>query len=204
MVVAKPCPVGSRGVDSLPFSQGGTEAQAHALKASGIDFVALYLGVAGKAQADAALAAGLMVFGVTTANKWDGNRAALQAKALGLPPGTSLFLDVEGQDAYTMDPKDLIAKINAWADLVALAGYLPGIYVGSPQPLTSDELTRLHVVRYWRAPARVCDRHGALAEPVPGWCMYQMWPSVHWAGVFVDVDIVGQDFKGRVPVVACP
>lgn len=200
--VAKPCPVGARGVDSLPFSQGGTAAQAHALKAAGVDFVALYLGVASKAVNDACLAAGLSTFGVTIANRFDGKAAVAQMKALGMPVGTTAFLDVEGTSAYNTPAGDLIAKINSWANDVAAAGYIPGIYLGSPQPLTSEELTNLRVVRYWRAPARVVDRHGALAEPSPGWCMYQVWPSVTHAGVFVDFDFVSQDFKGRVPAMA--
>jgi hypothetical protein len=141
-------------------------------------------------------------FGVTLAGRYDGKSAAEQAHLLGLARGTTLFLDLEGKAAYETPPDALIHAINAWADEVALVGYVPGIYVGSPQPLTTDELTRLHVVRYWRAPARVCDRHGALAEPLPGWCVYQAWPSHTRAGVFVDVDFVSQDFKGRVPTIS--
>ena len=196
------CPVGAVGVDSLPFSQAGTPEQAQALKASGVDFIALYLGVATEQQTRAALDAGLLVFGVTLANRYDGQRSAEQANQLGLPAGCALFLDLEGRPAYDTPAASLIAAINAWADAVAAVGYVPGIYVGSPQPLTTDELTRLHVVRYWRAPARVVDRHGALAEPAPGWCMVQAWPSVTRGGVFVDVDFAYQDFKGRVAPMA--
>lgn len=200
MSVARAAIAGARGVDSYPFSQVGSDAQAKALKAAGIDFVALYLGVAKQAQNDACLAAGLATFGVTVANTSDGTRSAVQAKAMGLAAGTSLFYDLEGPIAYQTPPKELIAAINAWADKVQAAGYVPGLYVGSPQPLTSDELWKLHVTRYWRAPARVVDRNGAFAEPECGWCMFQANPSTHWGGVYVDVDFVSQDYKGRTPM----
>lgn len=200
MSVAKPIPVGSRLIDSLPFSQSDGR-QAAALKADDVDGVALYLGVASAACVTACLAAGLGVVGVTLAAHYDGAAAVAAAKASGMAPGTTLLLDVEGMPAYNTPPDQLIAKINAWADAVAAAGYMPGIYLGSPQPLTSDELTHLRVVRYWRAPARVVDRFGKLAEPASGWCMFQAWPSLMWrkSGVFVDVDFVYEDFRGRVP-----
>src|SRR5678815_2084683 len=114
-------------------------------------------------------------------SSYDGEAAVERAQALGLPLGTTLFLDLEGPKAYATPPAELVAKINRWALDVHTNGYVPGIYVASPQPLTTDELTNLHVVRYWRAPSRIVDRHGALAEPKPGWCMYQMWPSKTWA-----------------------
>lgn len=201
MAVAKPAPVGARIIDSLPFSQGGTAAQAAALKAAGVDGIALYLGVANRARVDACLAAGLLVMGVTLAGAYDGKLAAAQAKAWGLPPGVSLFLDLEGKGTLT-DP-GLVQRINAWANDVAAAGYLPGLYVGVPQPLTSDELYRLRVVRYWRGQGSIRDRSNALAEPSGcGWCMTQMWPSQTVAGVLVDWNMVGADYKSRTPVMA--
>ena len=203
-LVAKPTPSGWRGADSMPFSTGGTAAQAKALRGAGMDFIVLYLGVAGKAQVDACAAAGLAVFGVTVANSYDGEAAVERAEAMGLPPGTSLFLDLEGMAAYRTPPADLIAQINGWADLVKAGGYLPGLYVASPQPLTTDELWHLHVERYWRAPARIVDRNGQLAEPNCGWCVYQGNPSRMWAGVWVDVDFVSEDFHGRTPAMAVP
>ncbi len=195
-------PVGARVVDSLPFSQAGTVAQAKALRAAGVEGIALYLGVASKAQALAAGAAGLFAFGVTLGGHYDGALAVAQAKALGLVAGVTLFLDVEGKEAYDTQSAELVGKIDAWALAVQAGGYVPGLYLGSPQPLTSDELTRLAVVRYWKGQGRTVDRTGALAEPRPGWCMWQMFPSITLGGVLVDANIVGQDFKGRVPTVA--
>lgn len=203
MAVAKPCPVGARIVDSLPFSQGGNAAQAAALKAAGVDGVALYLGAASPALAAACLAAGLLVFGVTFGGRYDGAAAVASMHALGMPAGTACFLDVEGDPSLALAPADLIGKIDAWADAVAAAGFVPCLYVGVPQPLTSDELYRLRVQRYWRGQGSVRDRHNALAEPTGcGWCMTQMWPSQHCAGELVDFNMVGADYKTRTPPMA--
>ena len=96
-------------------------------------------------------------------------------------------------------------KINTWADAIANAGYQPGLYVGSPQPLSGAELYALKVERYWKAPSRVVDRFGRLGEPDCGWCMYQLWPQRHWPSdedpnrVWVDVGFVQQDYRGRMP-----
>lgn len=204
MAAAKPAPVGARIVDSLPFSQGGTAGQAVALKASGADGIALYLGAATKARADACLAAGLGVFGVTFGNQYNGPAAVAQMQALGLPAGTSCFLDLEGiKDLSDANTTAIIGKVNAWADAVSAAGYLPGLYVAPPQPLTSQEMYALKVVRYWKGGGSIRDRHGALAEPSGcGWCMTQMWPSYTLGGVFVDGNMVGHDFKDRAPALA--
>lgn len=203
-----PAPVGSRIVDSLPFSQSGTAEQAKALKAAGVDGIALYLGAATRERAEACLDAGLMVFGVTFGNQYNGASAVAQMTALGLPAGTSCFLDVEGKPAYNTPPADLTAKINAWADAVSAAGFVAGLYLAPPQPLNSAELYSTRVVRYWKGGGSIRDRNSSLAEPSGcGWCMTQMFPSVTVGGVLVDHNMVGHDYKGRVPAMAvrsCP
>jgi len=193
--------VGSRGIDSLPFSQNGTNAQASALKESGIDFFIGYLGVINTGRLQILLDNDIAFMPVTLAAKYDGTVTVAQCKVLGLPLGTTVWLDLEGQAAFNTPVTELISKINVWANAVKFGGYEPGIYVGSPQPLTSEELYALHVVRYWNALSRESDRNNKLAEPSCGWCMWQMNPSVVWkdTGVFVDVNMIGQDFKDRVP-----
>src|SRR5262249_38947658 len=162
--------VGARGVDSYPFSAGGSAQQAVALKQSGIDYFVGYLGVINNARLKNILDAGLAFMPVTLAAKYDGPAAVAHCKGLGLPSGCTVWLDFEGKPAFNTLATELIAKIDAWADAVTAAGYQPGIYVGSPQPLTSDELWGLRVVRYWNALSRESDRRGALAEPKCGWC----------------------------------
>lgn len=194
--------VGALVVDSLPFAQGGTLAQAQALKARGVSCVVGYLGVINAARVAAILEAGLAFMPVTLAGEYeDGpDDEVLQLKALGIPRGATVWLDLEGMKAFKSPPAEFAAKINRWADAIAAAGFQPGLYVGVPQPFTSAELYALHVVRYWHGQGSVRDRTNALAEPYPrGWCMTQMFPSVVWGGVLVDANIVGQDYKTGVP-----
>ncbi len=196
--------VGARGVDSLPYSQGGTAAQAKAMRAAGVEFFVGYLGCITKARVQFLLDEGIAFMPVTFAGEYfDGAADELaQLTALGLPRGCTVWLDLEGMKSYQTPAQELIAKINAWADAVAAAGFEPGLYVGSPQPLTADELYRLRVVRYWKAPSRVIDRNGQTSDgPSCGFCMYQAWPSVVWrgTGVFVDVNFIQQDFRERLP-----
>lgn len=204
---ATPASVGARGADSDPFSRSADAARAAMLRSSGIDFVFGYLGTITLAFVQIVLAAGLGFMPVTYAGEYeDGpNDEIAQLKALGIPTGVSVWLDLEGLKAYHSDIPTLIAKINAWADGIAAAGWMPCLYVGAPQPLTSAELHALHVVRYWKGQGRCVDRFNALAEPTNGWCLTQMWPSVLWpeghaAQVLVDLNIVGEDYKARLPV----
>jgi hypothetical protein len=121
---------------------------------------------------------------------------------LNMPAGSTVFLDVEGTPAWNTPAGALIDKINAWAAPVTAAGFVAGLYVGNPQPLSSSELHGLAVYRYWRGQGRCIDKTGALAEPKNGWCMFQMFPSVQCAGMLVDHNIVGHDYRGRVPTMA--
>ena len=185
--------IGARGTDSV---QSLTWSSAAALKAAGIDYVVRYLGSITHQELEAILGAGLGFMPVTFADNFDGAATVRACNVLQLPPGTTVWLDLENSQE---SPENQIQLINAWADAVKAAGWEPGLYIGSPQQLTGPELTALHVVRYWKAPSRVVDRHGTLTEPAPGYCMLQLWPSVMWAGVWVDVDVVQQDYLGRVP-----
>lgn len=196
-------PVRSRAgaicVDSLPFSQGGTLEQAQALRAEGIECVFGYLGVINAERVGYALQAGMAFLPVTLADRWDGNEAVRELQALGVPAGVHVYLDFEGPGTLSMaDPS---AVIGAWAAPVKAAGYVPALYVGVPQPLTSDELWQLPVHSYWKGQGSVRDRTNALAEPLRcGWACIQAYPSVMRGGVLVDVDMITEDFLGRVPV----
>lgn len=195
-------PVDSRVADSLPFSQGGTPQLACALAASGVDAFAGYLGAVTPAILDAVLGSGMGFIPVTFAGAYNGGPQFTldQLKLLGIPSGATVFLDMEGVAAFHTDPATLIGKVNAWADSVVTAGYLAGLYCGVPQPLTSDELWKLRVSRYWKGQGSLRDRFNGLAEPTGcGFCMTQMFPSVLRAGVLVDCSMVGQDYKGRTP-----
>ena len=200
----EPAHVGAVVVDSLPYSQGGTDAQAIGLKAAGVAAMAGYLGVVSAARLAGILAAGLAFIPVTLAGEYnDGpNDEIAQLHALGIPLGASVFLDLEGLSAFKSDPVALAAKVNAWADAIAAAGFVPCLYVGVPQPFTSAELYALRVRGYWRGQGSIRDRMNVLAEPTSaGWMMTQVYPSRNAGNpaTWVDFNMIGQDYKGRVP-----
>jgi hypothetical protein len=196
--------IGAVVVDSLPFSQAGTISQARGLAANNVAAVAVYLGVVNAARVKYITDSGMGVFPVTLAGEYNDGPAdeVGQLKALGFPPGIHVFLDMEGMAAFKTDPAVLISKVNAWADGIRAAGYKPALYVGNPQPLTASELYALRVELYWRGQGRTVDRNNALSEPWGcGWAITQMYPSRNLGlpPVWVDMNMVGQDYKGRVP-----
>lgn len=198
---------GARVVDSLPFSQGGTAAQARALRASGVEGFVGYLGAMNAARLGYVLDAGLTFMPVTFAGEYKdgaGDEVA-QLRALGIPAGCTVWLDLEGLEAWKANPVDLARLINAWAGEIRAGGWQPGLYVGAPQPFTSDELYALSVVRYWLGQGRCADRNGRDAYPKSGWCMRQDWHNTgngyRWkdTGVLVDTNAIQADHLGRLP-----
>lgn len=198
---AKLAEVGARGFDSWSFSSSGTMLQADAMRAAGMEFFVGYLGAVTPERLGHVLSAGMAFMPVTFGGAYDGGKAVAQVEALGLPQGVTVWLDLEGEAAMNPTDDQLIAKVNAWASAVDSAGYEPGLYVGSPQPFSSDELWSLKVRRYWNALSSERDREGRLAEPRCGWAMYQMYPSVAWrgTGILVDVDVISADYLKRLP-----
>lgn len=215
----RPVPVGSRLVDSYPFSIGGTFAQARALAASGIDGFVGYLGSLNADRLRYVLEAGLGFMPVTKAGEfYDGpSDEVAQLKALAIPVGVTVWLDVEGEKVWEhgrRSPAEVIALLATWANAIKAEGWVPGLYVGAPQPLTGPELYALPFTRYWLGIGRCIDRFGKDAYPAPelgkpggavGWCMRQDWHNkgmgMVWrdTGVFVDTNAVQCDHRGRVP-----
>ena len=187
--------VGARGVDCVTLINAESAAK---FKASGVEFCLQYLGsVTAQGVADI-VAAGLAFMPVTYADRFDGPTTVAELTALGLPTGCTVWLDVEGIGP-SMDIPTLKQKINDWATTVATAGFQPGMYVGSNAQLTSLELYQLKVVRYWHSLSRILDRNGMLAEPSCGFCVHQLFPTVDWSGVEVDMDFIQQDYQNRLP-----
>jgi len=86
-----------------------------------------------------------------------GAAAATNAQGIGLPPGVTVWLDLEGVRSG-VETEDVIGYCNAWFDSVAGVGYEPGIYVGSNCALNGDELFwRLRTKHYWRSGSSVPD-----------------------------------------------
>lgn len=199
--------VGARAIDSLPFSTGATPDLAKVLKESGVDCFVGYLGSVSASRLAAILGAGLAFMPVTLAGEYEDGAAdeVAQLRALGIPAGTSVWLDLEGMTAWKSSPSILAAKINEWAKTIAAGGWMPCLYVGAPQPFTSAELSKLAVVRYWWGLGRCVDRYGALAEPDCGWCMIQHYHGqpngMFWrdTGIFVDANGIQCDYRKRLP-----
>lgn len=194
----------ARGTDSV---QAVDAAHALALKAWGLDFVIRYLGSVTSAEIDGILAAGLKMMPVTFGMKHGtaltmalgasyGATTVRQAQAAGIPKGVTVWLDLED---CTGSPEDIAAFVNAWYAPVDAAGYIGGLYVGPGAKLSSAQLYALHVVRYWQSNARETDTKEQIAEPSCGWCMIQLFPSVHVAGVWVDGNTIQRDYRQRLP-----
>jgi hypothetical protein len=198
---------GARGVDSLPFSQGGTAEQARKLAASGVEFFIGYLGTMSPERLKHVLDAGMAFMPVTFAGEYKDGAAdeIAQLKALGIPRGVTVWLDLEGLDAWNMPVNQLMKLINAWAYDIKSGGWMPGLYVGAPQPLSGAELFSLGVLRYWLGQGRCVDKSGKDAYPVCGWCMRQDWHNTGngymWkdTGVLVDTNAIQADHQGRLP-----
>jgi hypothetical protein len=188
-------PVGARGFDTV---QRVTSREASALRAAGCDFAIRYLWDQTKPDDLAACrASGLALSFVTYANNFDPQHALAHLARLAVPAGVAVALDLEGVDVKTAPPA-LIAKINTWAGVLARAGYVPALYVGAGALLTSEELTALAVVRYWRSCSRTLDRNGREAGPAVGWCMHQLHPpNLAIGGLVVDLDVIQNDYTGR-------
>lgn len=168
------------------------------------------------AELELLLAAGLSVMAVQhvesetnwvpTDAKGDGygNAAAEAAKAIGLAPGVTVWLDLEGVAVGT-DPEQILRYCNRWFDQVAGAGFQPGLYVGWHSGLTPDQLrTRLKFTLYWGA-------YNLNADEYPSVCGIAMKQHVAKpvdipAGVqaSIDTDTIIGDALGRFPTLHSP
>ncbi len=127
-----------------------------------------------------------------------GRAAALNASSIGLPPGLSVWLDLEGVAPY-VTAAETIAYCNAWAAQVEAQGFSPGIYVGANQPLSGDDLYwRLRITRYWRSASTVPD------IPYRGYCMAQALAPSPVDGIAIDRDVIMADAFGGVPTWLMP
>lgn len=123
-----------------------------------------------------------------------GQHAAANARAVGLPSGVSIWMDLEGVAENTLS-SNVIDYCNAWYVCVLQAGYVPGLYVGAGSILTSDELySKLRFQRYWQSGSSVPD----VSER--GYCMVQTISSSYVLdGVAYDLNFVQADNLGDTP-----
>lgn len=133
-----------------------------------------------------------------------GEVAAKHASMVGIDPGTTLWLDLEGV-APGVAAEDVIRYCNYWHDRVKAAGYLPGIYVGWHAVLSPTELyRRLKFQRYWAAYNLNADQFPATR----GVCLRQLVakPADTPTGTpfGIDVDVARADALGGLATVHAP
>ncbi|HYH79916.1 MAG TPA: DUF1906 domain-containing protein [Longimicrobium sp.] len=79
-----------------------------------------------------------------------GANAAAFTKAIGVPPGVNVWLDLEGV-ADGAATQDVTAYCDNWFAEVQAAGYVPGLYVGYGAGLGPQGLYDLKFQHYWSA-----------------------------------------------------
>lgn len=191
----------ARGVDTIDSAD--LARLAPQVRAEGYDFAYVYLGGATAAQC-LAIAKVIPIIPVTFGNRFDPSEALGNMANMSLPlkdpvngtPAT-LLLDAEGKS----DPvATLIAKWNAWAAGIQKAGPRAAIYEGEENtPVSADQYGALLFTGYWKSGSFVpCPTsHG---QPI-GWQCTQLLPANFklQCGLQVDVDVIAQDHRGRVP-----
>jgi hypothetical protein len=181
------------------------------LAGTGLRFAVRYVGLLTRSpgsldalELDGLTAAGLAVMGVqyartagwsAEAGRLDGEAAARNALAAGLPLDTTIWCDMEGA---IPDAAVAIAYGTGWHEGATAAGINdPGLYVGSglAPPLTEAELFHsLPFRRYWRSFSAVNN------VQTRGYQMLQLFPGDQVvAGVQVDLDVAHSDYLGSRP-----
>lgn len=122
--------------------------------------------------------------------KQDAQTAVSELSNIGAPNFICVWLDLEGVKSGT--PKQQIIDFcNAWYNEIKSSGYVPGIYIGFNNFLTSSDLFySLNFQHYWRSLSTVPD----VAER--GYQMEQSGVAGYVNGITIDLDKVFIDRKG--------
>lgn len=177
-------------------------AHAAAMKADGVDGCARYCGSITKAEADAILGAGLGLFMVCYADRFDGKAASAGAASIGLVLTTTIAADLE---SWHTGADRAIAQLNAFAGDVTAAGWGDCVYIGADEPLSAEQAGHLAENRYWKSLSQVAVP--TLDGNPIGWSLEQHLgdprdPKVDWrhvmrGGINVDVNTAHPDNLGR-------
>lgn len=119
----------------------------------------------------------------------DGTEAATNAGTVGFPAGVSVWCDLEGVGS-SATAADVTAYCNAWYAAVTLAGYIPGLYVGTSVVLTAQQLYDLPFRSYWKSASNVPE------IPVRGYQMVQTLDQNLVNGIGIDRDVTQTDNLG--------
>ena len=189
------------GVDIL---QTQTPQGYKNLYVAGARFVGHYLGTFGQPVLDSIFDAGLLLWpiaGTARGGDWsiatgqsDAEATLAAAKALGLPPGISITLDLESADPDAMSVGAATAYAVANGNLINASNFIAELYPGAGCPLDGEQLYALPQKGYVQA----CSE----GYTVPcGYKIIQGHPGdVLFAGITVDLDLAQQDYRGRLPV----
>lgn len=191
----------ARGVDTIDATD--LARLAPLVRAEGFEFAYVYLGGATAAQCQQ-IASVMPIIPVTFGNRTDPSEAIGHMTNMRLPatdPTTgkpaTVLLDAEAQS----QPFSVLGPIwNAWAAGIQKAKMLAAIYEGEENtPVTGEQYGGLLFTGYWKSASMVpCPTFKG--QPIGWWCT-QLLPANHklQCGLVVDVDAIGQDYKGRVP-----
>lgn len=208
----EPASAGTRGFDTDTVL---TSDSAGAFASEGFRFAIRYLTRDGPEQesdltsqeALAILQAGLALMAVqhVAAAGWvpsaelglkQGHWTAVNAASVGLPPGVSIWLDLEGVADGT-PAAAIMAYCDCWYEVVSAAGYLPGLYIGAEAGLDANQLSATRFDYFWESGSDV---------PVPeqGYCMVQRIGGRTVDGVSYDGDLVLSNAEGATPFYLAP
>jgi hypothetical protein len=131
-----------------------------------------------------------------------GSNAALACAELGIPGGTTVWLDLEGVDPKVAS-EDVIHYCNWWYGRVEKAGYQPGIYIGWRCGIGAEALyKRLKFTRYWASYNLNSDEY-----PITrGVCMQQGRGAAPSSAAWLDIDtdVIRGDMLGGYPSLYVP
>jgi hypothetical protein len=123
----------------------------------------------------------------------DGADAVRAAKALFLPTGTQIWLNID-DFANTSHSGEISDYLFNWFDLVVQDGYVPGLQVGLCACWTNEMLDSLPFNFFWRIGS------GSHAYPSSGYCLVQSAsPSYIFEDLHYERDVVQLDNHGSRP-----
>jgi hypothetical protein len=212
----------TEGLKGLDANRPITASEAGALVEHGYEFAVRYVRrkdkhsydlSAKEARAILASGLGLMVVQHVAPEGWKptanlgstyGNSAAAEAERIGVPPGITVWCDLEGVSSDA-PAKAVTDFCNRWHSKVAAAGFVPGLYVGYGAGLDADQLYwSLRYTHYWGA-------YNVAAPDGPTKRGFQMKQRVAMAADRVagfdaefQVDDVHADALGGLPAMLVP
>jgi len=125
-----------------------------------------------------------------------GQYGATYAKAIGLPAGVSIFLDLEMVNTGAT-VEQITDYCNEWFNEIQLEGYTAGLYVGWQTGLSSQQLYDLPFKSYWRG------YNADIAVATRGYQILQA-PAKNLNGISFDPNEIWTDKLGGLPILLYP